>query len=331
MKKIGVTGGSGFIGSYVIEELLSKGYEPVIFDHHKRNDIPEGVEFFLGDVRDEVAMTEFAAHVDGMIHLAAVLGTQETVNNPRPAAYSNLQGGLNFLEAVAQYKIPGVYIAVGNWWMNNPYSITKNMIERFTHMFNKDRGTRVNIVRAVNAYGPRQLAAQPFAHGKVRKIMPSLICRALSGMPMELYGGGTQVSDMVWVGDVAKALVLALEAAEKNNVIDHAVEVGPYRSTTVREVADMVNDEMHLCAQDPVEIVSLPMRPGEKEGDKVTADTDTLKEIGFDPEDLTALSWGISKTVQHFQGTEGKTWNNPNKEEQRLKYEQRAKEDTQNQ
>src|SRR5258706_4763333 len=226
MRKVLVTGGCGFIGAYVVEELQRKGYTPVIFDHHRRSigEYLEGVEIFLGDVRDEVAVTEAMAHVEGWIHLAAVLGTQETIKNPRPAAQSNLLGGLNMLEAASQYNLPGVYIAVGNWWMNNPYSITKNMIERFVHMFNKDRGTRVNIVRAVNAYGPRQLAAFPFAHGKVRKITPSFICRALSGMPIEVYGNGKQVSDMVYVGDVAHALVLALEFANKGLVFKTPVE-----------------------------------------------------------------------------------------------------------
>lgn len=306
MRKVGITGGAGFIGSYVIDELISKGYEPVVFDHHN-HELHRDVEVFLGDVRDEVAMTEFAAHVDGMIHLAAVLGTQETIKNPRPAARSNLEGGLNFLEAVAQYDIPGVYIAVGNWWMNNPYSITKNMVERFVHMFNKDRGTRVNIVRAVNAYGPRQLAAVPFAHGKVRKITPALVCRALSGMPMELYGGGFQVSDMVYVGDVAKALVLALECADKNKVFDHAIEVGSANPTTIRQVAELVNE----LVPEPVPLVSLPMRPGESVGQAVTADTETLKEIGFDTAELMELKTGLQLTIQYYADYEGKTWHKP--------------------
>jgi UDP-glucose 4-epimerase len=313
MRKVGVTGGMGFIGRYVVEELQRKGYEPVIFDHHRRSlgEYPEGVEIFLGDVRDEVAMTEFAAHVDGIIHLAAVLGTQETIKNPRPAAMSNLTGGLNFLEACAQYQLPGVYIAVGNWWMDNPYSITKNMIERFTHMFNADRGTRVNIVRAVNAYGPHQLAAAPFAHGKVRKVIPALICRALSGMPMELYGGGTQVSDMVWVGDVAKALVLALESASNDKVIDHAIEVGSVEHTTILQVAEMINELLPESAHDPVDIKSLPMRPGETVGKPVVANAETLREVGFDPEDLVGLAFGLSKTIQYFDGAEGHEWRKP--------------------
>lgn len=305
MKKVLVTGGSGFIGQYVVENLLEKGYEPVIFDHHDRRE--HDVELFVGDVRDEVAFTEAAAHVDGIIHLAAVLGTQETIQNPRPAARSNLEGGLNFLEACAQYDLPGVYIAVGNHWMNNPYSITKNMIERFTHMFNKDRGTRVNIVRAVNAYGPRQLAAEPFAHGKVRKITPAFVCRALSGMPIEIYGDGSQVSDMVYVADVAEALVRALEYAATSQTFKQAIEVGDGAKKTVREVADLVNE----ITGNQAGVKLLPMRPGEEKGATVAADPATLALIGMNANELTPLEYGMEKTVQYFKETEGEAWHVP--------------------
>lgn len=313
MKKVGITGGAGFIGSHVVDELINRGYEPVVFDHHART-MHRDVELFLGDVRDPVAMTEFAAHVDGVIHLAAVLGTQETVKNPRPAAESNLMGGLNFLEAITQYDIPGTYIAVGNWWMNNPYSITKNMIERFCHMYNADRGSRVNIVRAVNAYGPHQLAFEPFSHSKVRKITPSLVCRALSGMPMELYGGGVQVSDMVYVTDVAKALVSALEYAEEGKTFDKAIEVGPIEHATIKEVAELVNKRINRRGYLSVEIKSLPMRPGEKIGEPVTADSETLRLIGIDPTKLMGLKPGLALTIDWFEKNEGKTWQKPTKQ-----------------
>ena len=71
------------------------------FDHHRRlaKEYPDGVEVFQGDIMDDVAVTEAMAHCDSWIHLAAVLGTQETIKNPRPAAKSNLIGGLNILEA----------------------------------------------------------------------------------------------------------------------------------------------------------------------------------------------------------------------------------------
>jgi len=97
--KLLVTGGGGFIGGYVVEELQKRGHRPGLFDHYNRGGYPCPV--ILGDVRDPVAVTEAMAHVDAWIHLAAVLGTQETIQNPRPAAESNLMGGLNILEAAA--------------------------------------------------------------------------------------------------------------------------------------------------------------------------------------------------------------------------------------
>lgn len=310
MRKILITGGAGFIGSHVIDELLDRGYEPLVFDHHAHQ-MHRNVELFLGDVRDSTALTEAVAHSDGAIHLAAVLGTQETIKNPRPAAESNLMGGLNFLEAITQYNLPGVYIAVGNWTMNNPYSITKNMIERFCHMYNKDRDSRVNIVRACNAYGPRQLAAQPFANSKVRKITPSLVCRALSGMDMELYGGGRQVSDMVYVKDVAKALVNALEYAEQGTVFDKAIEIGSVNHTTIREVAELVNRLVSEYGYQRVGITNLPMRPGERVGDAVTADVETLRLIGMDPANLVPLETGMRQTIEWFRDNEGTAWIKP--------------------
>lgn len=310
MHKIAVTGGMGFIGRYVIEEIQSRGYIPVIFDHHlrSRDEYPEDVEVFLGDVRDLTAFSELAAHVDGVIHLAAVLGTQETINDPLPAVMSNVVGGLNFLESIVKYDLPGVYIAVGNYWFNNPYSISKNMVERFCHMYNKDRGANVNIVRAVNAYGPRQIAAQPFAHGKVRKIAPSFICRALSGLPIEIYGDGSQISDMVYVGDVAKALINALEYASNKKTFDVAIEVGPKEHTTVRYTAELINSIAASKGYKLCDIVSLAMRPGENIGEPVTADIDTLKLIGMHESSLVTLADGMESTVQYFIDIEGKEW-----------------------
>jgi UDP-glucose 4-epimerase len=300
MKKVLVTGGMGFIGRYVVEKVQDHGYEPVIFDHHRRNpdEYDPNIEVFFGDVRDDVAVTEAMAHVDGWIHLAAVLGTQETIDNPRPAASSNFMGGLNMLEAAAQYDVPGVYICVGNHWMNNPYSISKTAVERFCFMFNKDRGTRVNMVRAMNAYGPRQLAAAPFGPGKVRKITPALACRALVNAPVELYGGGSQISDMVHVRDVAEAMVRALEKADKGVVFDRVVEVGPENHKTVREVAELIID----LANSNSEIVALPMRPGEIEGDNVVADVSTLALVDLEPRDLRPLHSGMAETVDYFRG-----------------------------
>lgn len=308
--KVGVTGGAGFLGSYVVRHLVQSGHEAVVFDPSGRinpytwtglNEYDrEAVTLRLGDVRDATAMTELAAHVDGIIHLAACLGTQETIANPRPAFETNVMGGLNFLEAITQYDIPGTYIAVGNWWMDNSYSISKTTIERATHMFTKERGTRCNIVRLVNAYGPGQSVAPPFGPAKVRKITPAFVCRALTGQPIEIYGDGEQVSDMVHAADGAKALVSALELAARDIVLDTVVECGPAEHRTVNQVAEEVIKAAASLGFDPVPLVHLPMRPGEIPGAKVTADVSTLKLVGMDADHLTPLGDGISETVRWY-------------------------------
>ena len=294
--KILITGGAGFIGSYVVEKCIERGHEPIIFDHYNRQE-EYPCPVILGDVRDEVAVTEAMAHVDAWIHLAAVLGTQETIDNPRPAAQSNLMGGLNMLAAAKQYNLPGTYIGVGNHWMNNPYSITKTMIERFVSMYNKEHGTRVNIVRAMNAYGPRQRPVPPWGDSKVRKITPSFICRALTGENIEVYGDGRQISDMCWVGDVAQALVVATEKAAQDIVFPEAVEVGPAHSKQVGEIAHLI---VHLTGSDS-QVVNLPMRPGEIPGATVSADINTLKYVDMTEASLMPVAKGMEITIDYYR------------------------------
>lgn len=314
MRKVLVSGASGFIGSWVIDELLRKNYGVVAFDHHyKPNRYPGGVESIVGDMADATVVTEAAAHADGIIHLAGVLGTQETIKNPRPAATSNILGGLNFLEAANQYDLPMVYIAVGNFWMKNSYSISKTAVENYCGMFNNELNGCVNIVRAVNAYGPRQLAAAPFAEGKVRKITPSFVCRALCNMPIEIYGDGEQVSDMVYVGDLAETLVKALEAAENGNICEKVIECGPRINNTVNEVAAKVIEvtEALGLAEPGNTVTHLPMRPGEIAGARVTADISTLGQIGMDTDYFVGLGEGLRRTVKWFHENEGVTWTRP--------------------
>jgi len=253
----------------------------------------------LGDIRDATSVTEAIAHADGVVHLAGVLGTQETINNPRPAAETNILGGLNVFEACAQYNVPLVNIAVGNYWMNNTYSITKNTMERFADMMNKYRGTRISIVRALNAYGPRQVAAAPFGPSKVRKIMPAFVCRALVGEAIEIYGDGEQVMDMIYVSDVARVLVQALIATENGTLV--AVEAGSGNPTTVNDIAEEVITQAAMVTGKRVEVVHIPMRPGEDANSIVLGHPDTLAPLGMDGSDFVPLSAGVAQTVRYFE------------------------------
>ena len=335
--KVGVTGGQGFIGSWVVEELVRRGHSVLTLDHRVHTNADN---VMLGDVRDETAVMEFAAHVDGIIHLAAVLGTVETIDRPLPAAHTNIIGTLNVFEAASRYDLPVVFAAVGNANIaRGTYCITKSAAERFVEMYREDRGLRVTSVRPMNAYGPRQSAPEPYGAAKVRKIVPSFVCSALAGDSLKIYGDGTQVSDSVWVGDVARVFVTALEKAAKGIVPKHPIDVGNLHPTTVLDVAKQVIKNVPGA-----KLQTVPMRAGEPFGGPLTtqaqllkvvkavrcanrkldpihvrrvvrelgtvvsADTSTLEAIGIDPATFKPLAEGISETVAWFKANKYKTW-----------------------
>lgn len=303
--KVGLTGGQGFIGSWVRRELLRRGHEVVVFDRHPRTPMAEGETFFLGDIMDATAVTELGAHVDGIIHLAAVLGTQETIQNPRPSAATNIIGGLNVFEAANQYRLPTAYAGVGNSFMRDlatgSYTISKTCVEDYARMYNAYRDGRISVVRPVNAYGPGQSVAAPFGPSKVRKIAPAFICRALTGTDIEVYGDGEQVSDCVYVSNVAEAFVTALEYTANTGVLKKPAEVGPVESCTVNDIARLVAEyAAEISGRDPVKIGHLPMRPGEVPGAVVRSDTSTLEPLGIDATKFVPLREGLRRTVEWY-------------------------------
>jgi nucleoside-diphosphate-sugar epimerase len=271
--KVLVTGGRGFIGTATVDLLASRGHEPVIFDHRLRLGEHETI---LGDIRDAVAVELAVAHCDAVIHLAGVLGTQETVRNPRPAFDVNITGALNVFEAVSEHGVPAVNICVGNHFMDNPYAISKSTTERLAQFYNNDRGTRIANVRAFNAYGHTQAFPAPWGHSKIRKILPSMVGAVLHDTPITIYGDGEQVMDMIHVDDVARVLLLALEEGPPMN--GKPYEAGSGVPTTVNDVAQLVIDTLGTGTIDYE-----PMRPGESKDAVVLADTTRLQCYQLDP------------------------------------------------
>lgn len=270
-KKILITGSSGFIGSHVVEEVLKRGLIPVCFDRHAYHAYPKGCEIILGDIRDAEAVNGAIQEADYAINLAGILGTQETINNPIPSVETNIIGALNFLNACRPTKfhqVKAVQIGVGNHWMNNSYSISKSAAERYCLMYNKEHGTKVAVVRGLNAYGPGQ------KHKPVRKIIPSFIVRALNNVDIEIYGNGEQIMDMIFVEDMVNILIDT--CVKKHEVYDRVFEAGTGRKTTVNWIAKQV---INVC-KSKSKIVHLPMRPGETEKSVVLANPKTLTPLG---------------------------------------------------
>jgi UDP-glucose 4-epimerase len=182
------------------------------------------------------------------------------------------------------------------------YTITKSAAEDLTRMYNLYRdGGRITTVRPVNAYGPGQSIAAPYGTSRVRKIAPAFVCRALTGADIEVYGDGTQISDCVYVEDVARAFVSALEHTAVNGPTERPVEVGPLTSVTVNDIARLVAEyAADVTGREPVGIKHLPMRPGEVPNAVVSSDTSTLAQIGLSAADFVSLEEGIRRTVYYY-------------------------------
>jgi UDP-glucose 4-epimerase len=289
MERVLVTGGAGFIGSHVVDKLRARGLAVTVYDRYAPEIYRDDLRIIIGDVKDRTKLMNAIAEHDGVIHLAAILGTQETVKTAGVVVKVNILGSLSVFDACKQHGVRGVYIAVGNHWMNNPYSITKTAAERFALMYNREFGTKIAVVRGLNAYGPRQ-KAKP-----VRKVVPNFVLPALKGEEIVVYGSGNQIMDVVYVEDVAEILVRAL--VMDHGVYDRIIEAGMGLDTTINELAAVVLRETDSTSS----IRHVPMRPGEIPDSVVKADVETMRCLGLAREDLTSIDEGIRRTIDYYR------------------------------
>ena len=244
-----VTGSSGFIGGYVCAELAARGHRVVPFDRPR-------------DVTNPAEVHPRCAAADAVINLAGMLGTAEILGSEQAAAAVNILGALNIYDAAAKYGIPVVQIGTGHRGQPNPYAITKACAEDLGLARARWCGEKIAVVRAYHVYGPGQKPPPPHGPSPVRKIVPSFACRALTGMPVEIWGSGEQQIDLVHAEDVAAVLVDAI-----GGPYGQVTEAGTGKPTTVNQAA---RDVIDAAGPDGF-ITRLPMRPGEPEDTTVVA------------------------------------------------------------
>lgn len=283
MKKILVTGGQGFIGGHVIQKLLDRGLQVLSLDR-RAGKVNPGVTYFTADVRDQHAVDQAVFESDGVIHLAGILGTAETLQHIPETVEVNLSGTINVFEAIKKYKKPCVYITLPDVW-HNPYAITKRTAKDFALLYNREFKTKINVVRAFNVYGEGQ------KFKPVRKFAPSFIIRALQGQPLQVFGDGSQMMDLVYAGDTAEALIRALEIPETATEV---IDAAPGQGVSVIKVAQLIADELGA------KIEYLPMRPGETNKAIIQGDTKILHRWLGDFK-FTPIEAGMKKTINWYK------------------------------
>ena len=270
-----VTGGRGFVGSHLREQLGGYGLEAIPYD------LKDGL-----DVLDYETLSTGIAHVDVVFDCAGVLGSAETMSHIRHALEVNVGGVLNILEACHKHNKPLVHLSLKNDW-HNPYMISKHTAANFCLMYAEYMRLPVAIVRGLNAYGPGQ------HWGKVRKVVPTWIMAALQGKPIEIYGDGQQILDLIHVEDLCELMIRMWEERAWGEDVDGGTGVpttAEYLAYTIRKLA---GDKSH--------IEYIPMRPGEPpEGGIALADpSKALRLVGFYPD--IALHVGLRETVDWYR------------------------------
>lgn len=285
MNNILVIGGSGFIGRNLSEFLNKININHTIFDRL----FPKfECNFVLGDIRNIENISNIIDSYDGVINLAGILGTTETINTPEFCYSTNIIGALNLYECLKGKNIKCVQISVGNYWMNNPYSITKNTAEKLSFYYNKNFDTDIRIVRALNAYGPYQ------SHHPVRKLVPNLILPAINNEEILIFGDGEQKMDMIYVEDLAEMLFFVLQKDDINN--ETVYEAGMGLAPTVNQICKKVIS----LTSSKSKINHIEMRKGEDPNSTVIGDPRTMGNIGYNINKLTELDAGLIKTIKYY-------------------------------
>jgi UDP-glucose 4-epimerase len=262
--------------------------------------------FVRGDLTDAVAVEAAVRTHDVVIHAGGVLGTHETISAPRETSNFNIIGGLNVLDAIRKYGNRLVNISKPNVWLN-PYSITKDCVEKFCFMYVNEFDTEIAVVKLFNVYGPRQ------KYSGVQKAIPTWIFDALRGRPLEIYGQGSSTMDLVHTDDVNAGMIGIVRHFEhcrlqKTDAIaenvwsnfhsynEQILELGSGVEISVNDAAD----ELERALEMTVERRYLPMRRGEIEGTRLCANIGRLTALtSFQPR--VSLQDGLSRTVAYYK------------------------------
>ncbi|MBC8079272.1 MAG: NAD-dependent epimerase/dehydratase family protein [Gorillibacterium sp.] len=268
-----VTGGAGFIGSHMVDELVSAGMEVHVLDNlstgSKGNVNPKAI-FHLADIREEVVQSLLKEiRPDVVFHMAAQVDVQRSVKKPQEDASINLVGTVNLLEACRQAEVRKIIYSSSCAVYGNTvkermeevdpavpisyYGISKWMPEHYLRIYQQLYGLSYTILRYANVYGPRQT---PKGEGGVVAIF---LDRIRKGQPLVIYGDGKQTRDFVFVKDVVRANMEAtfkgdgqlihISTSNKSTVSElfGHLELIHGKSITVTHAEERPGDIRHSC------------------------------------------------------------------------------------
>lgn len=305
--KILVTGGAGFIGSHLVESLLGKGNEVVIYDTFGRDalkyaHLPKQPKKIVGDVLDGEKLADAAVDCDAIIHLAAIAGVSSVVSSPVKVMDVNYLGTRNALAAAKSvsrfifFSTSEVYgqhaenvsetsptiqgsVTESRW----SYAVSKIAGEHLCHAFFREKGTPVVCVRPFNIYGERQVG-----EGGVQK----MACKALQNEDVTVNGDGSQTRAWCHVSDLVAGVNACLE---NDNAVGKSFNIGnPAAAVSVKELAQKIISLSGSKSKIVFKKIDYP-----EVYTRVPVIDFAKKELGFTPK--ISLEDGLKRTISWFK------------------------------
>ena len=306
-KRVLVTGAGGFIGSHLVERLVSLGARTSALVRYNsagswgwldQSPIKDEVKVVLGDVRDQDSTQRAVEGVDIVFHLAALIAIPYSYHAPLSYVRTNVEGTLNILQSamrsgvglVIHTSTSEVYGTARSVPINenhplqgqSPYSATKIGADKIAESFNLSFGLPVVTVRPFNTYGPRQSA---------RAVIPTIVTQALANEPIRL-GNISPTRDLNYVADTVEGFI---KAAESSKAVGEVINLGTGREISIGELAATIIRTLGTDLQ--VITDSERVRPEGSEVERLCADANKARELlGWEPKHT--LEEGLTRTIE---------------------------------
>lgn len=310
-----VTGGCGFIGSTLVHALVGRGDRVRVLDDLSSGDrtfIPPNADLVVGSVTNAALLEDVTRDVDGCFHLAAVASVPKSRDDWLGTHAVNLTGTITVFSAARRRGIPVVYASSAAVYGSNPctplvegaatgplsaYGADKLACEAHAHIASHVHGVPTTGFRFFNVYGPRQNPASPYS-GVI-----SIFCdRLLSGQTLTVHGSGEQVRDFIYVDDVVRFLLAAMDRPAPRPLV---FNVCTGTGTSILALAHLLAEELGVEAH----IDHGPERPGDI---RTSIGSPTAANRYFALAADTPLREGLRRTIDHLKAqrernTDGRT------------------------